>query len=100
MNITKTESCKADDQCFYDKYYDAFIKEEVRELISPFHYTVNIENLLKKNTGFNHASCNCHVPAFKILEYSDFKSYPHLNHIHIIGGEVDGRVVAWAVYDG
>ena len=100
MNITKTESCKADEQCFYDKYYDAFIKEEVRELISPFHYTVNIENLLKKNTGFNHASCNCHVPAFKIMEYSDFKSYPHLNHIHIVGGEADGRVVAWAVYGG
>eukprot|EP00794_Sanderia_malayensis_P010151 gene10151-11188_t len=89
-------------QCYFIEYFDSFINEELNsdDMLSSFQYCIDVKNIIENTEGFNHASCQCYIPAFKITEYCNLKSYPSLNHIHLVGGEKDGHVFVWAIYGG
>eukprot|EP00794_Sanderia_malayensis_P009267 gene9267-10245_t len=97
----KDYDCK-DYKCHFQEYFDSFIKEELSsdEVVSSYDYCIDIKSIIENNEGFNHASCNCHIPAFKITEYFNLKSYPSLDHIHVVGGEKNGHVFVWTIYGG
>eukprot|EP00475_Leptophrys_vorax_P032323 TRINITY_DN4975_c0_g1_i7.p1 TRINITY_DN4975_c0_g1~~TRINITY_DN4975_c0_g1_i7.p1 ORF type:complete len:491 (+),score=112.55 TRINITY_DN4975_c0_g1_i7:432-1904(+) len=45
------------------------------------NYRVSIEELARDAGGFNHASCQCNLPAE--LEFFSFADYPLLSHVHV-----------------
>ena len=63
-------------------------------------FTVKIDALAEGFQPFNHASCQCGFPSFKVDEYVSLKDYPFLNHIHLMAQQFDDEMFVWSVYCG
>jgi hypothetical protein len=63
------------------------------------YYHVNIEKLAKETEGFNHASCNCTLPAVKFDQFS-FLDYTYLSHVHLAVVQDTNHVFVLATYGG
>lgn len=76
------------------------IRYEVKNSIPLHAYRVDISAIQDGSSSFNHASCQCNYPSFRLNEYVNLRSYPLLNHVHVVFAEVDGEMRAWTSYGG
>ena len=101
---SRHESFFCDDYCtFTSEFYEKFCEKKLNgELTDVFIYKVDISRILEQASGFNHASCNCSVPAFEFEECHNLQDYPVLEHIHIAGGVnlATNEVILWTFYGG
>ncbi|XP_057313868.1 uncharacterized protein LOC130655171 [Hydractinia symbiolongicarpus] len=76
------------------------IRNEVKNSIPLHAYRVDISAIQDGSSSFNHASCQCNYPSFRLNEYVNLRSYPLLNHVHVVFAEVDGEMRASTSYGG
>ena len=93
--------------CFLEQVLDSHVKVESEEKAEDslivgemMHFIVKIDPLAETFVPFNHASCQCIFPRFRLNEYCNLRNYPYLNHIHLIAQEFDDKMYVWSVYGG
>ena len=67
--------------CYAKEFLEKKLNYEHGDCLS---YKVDISALKEGNFSFNHASCQCCAPSFQLDEYVNMRSYPYLNHIHVV----------------
>ena len=96
------KQCNRCDKCIFSNTIKRFSKRELVKLTNIFEYVVDVAPILRTTDPFNHALCQCLVPAFEMEECHNIQDYPHLDHIHIVGGVNVGtnEVFVWTFYGG
>jgi hypothetical protein len=97
LEITPKPDSKCNDDC--PDYYSYSRRQRSNPQCT--EYLADITPLVRGAGGFNHASCQCYYPdfkidAFKILEYSEMK---HL-HLRVFEIDSDGAVHVESIYNG
>ena len=65
---------------FKKSWIDNFCSDVDFEIIE---YIVNVEDMNKVLPSFNHASCQCMFPNYRIDDYVNLSSYPLLEHMNV-----------------
>ena len=93
--------------CYLSTILRSHVKSQSREKIMKAlthgdmkHFNVCIAPLAKAFVPFNHASCQCTFPSVKVNEYVNLRTYPYLNHLHLITQDIDDKIYVWSVYGG
>eukprot|EP00112_Aurelia_sp_Birch-Aquarium-sp1_P024856 Seg802.5 transcript_id=Seg802.5/GoldUCD/mRNA.D3Y31 product="hypothetical protein" protein_id=Seg802.5/GoldUCD/D3Y31 len=88
--------------CLFNDVIKRFSRWELVKMKNVFEYVVDIAPIVTETTPFNHASCQCVTPAFEVNECHNIQDYPHLDHIHIVGGmKIEtNEVFVWTFYGG
>lgn len=80
--LTVSDECNDGKGCMVLKYLQKRMSKQLDGFDFTFH-SVNIEALQDIATTFNHASCQCMFPKYKVNEYVALSNYPFLDHIHV-----------------